>query len=605
MNPQIKLLNKQRASCLGSLTRVRGFVESFHEQSNSIDELLVREEFVNKALINHDSIIVQLLDLVEGEEELDEVNESRCKFEEAFFSVKSLISIKITQLSQINVLKLREPYSAPESKSQIMKIPDIKIPKFNGDFKDWFTFRDTFIAIVHKNQQIDEIVKFTILIDRLEGDARATIGQIAMTSAGYNEAWKKLLNLYDDNMKIINYHIDKLVSLQQCKKNCNADLRTLINTSIANVSAITSMDYKIEAIGQAIIIRLITTKLDSDTRSHWMRKLDDKEVPTYAKLISFMQKHCDDNETNTSTNTSNIPVSNRNNNKSFHSISTQNQNNYMQPKQHNCSTCKQSGHEFYNCPMFLALSIEDRQHKAMLLRLCLNCLREGHQSKSCNMRGCKLCGKKHNSLLHTSVQPMLNPSTSSYQPVKQNTNAPSATVSHTYCSSLSAGKQILLSTAVIHIMAGNGKFIECRALLDSGSQSNFVSHKLSKKLNIATTLTTIPISGINSAVSTANAKFTTTIKSKSSRYSRNIEFLIVPIITESLPTQHIDISLWSIPADIMLADPHFNFVGDIDVLIGAELFFEILEHRQFTFTRWVTNITTNKIRLDHLWKAGK
>ena len=224
-----------------------------------------------------------------------------------------------------------------------MKIPDIKIPKFNGDFKDWFTFRDTFIAIVHKNHQIDEI-------DRLEGDARATIGQIAMTSAGYKEAWQKLLNLYDDSMKIIN----------QCKRNSSADLRSLINRSIANVSAITSMDYKIEAIGEAIIIRLITTKLDSDTRSHWMRKLDDKEVPTYAKLIAFLQKHCDDNETNTSTNTSNNPVSNRTNTRSFYSISTHNQNN-----KHICSTCKQSGHDFYNCPMFLALSSEDRQHKAM------------------------------------------------------------------------------------------------------------------------------------------------------------------------------------------------------------------------------------------------
>ena len=72
-------------------------MESFQEQKNSVDELVIREEFMNKALINYDSIIIQLLDLIENEDELAEVNESRFKFEEAFFSVKALLSIKITQ----------------------------------------------------------------------------------------------------------------------------------------------------------------------------------------------------------------------------------------------------------------------------------------------------------------------------------------------------------------------------------------------------------------------------------------------------------------------------------------------------------------------------
>jgi hypothetical protein len=50
----------------------------------------------------------------------------------------------------------------------------------------------------------------------------------------------------------------------------------------------------------------------------------------------------------------------------------------------------------------------------------------------------------------------------------------------------------------------------------------------------------------------------------------------LPNITGTTPSSKLDIRGWKIPRDIRLADEHFDQPGPIDLLIGADLFYEIL-----------------------------
>jgi hypothetical protein len=50
----------------------------------------------------------------------------------------------------------------------------------------------------------------------------------------------------------------------------------------------------------------------------------------------------------------------------------------------------------------------------------------------------------------------------------------------------------------------------------------------------------------------------------------------LPNITGTTPSSKLDIRNWKIPRDIRLADEHFDQPGPIDLLIGADLFYEIL-----------------------------
>ena len=46
----------------------------------------------------------------------------------------------------------------------------------------------------------------------------------------------------------------------------------------------------------------------------------------------------------------------------------------------------------------------------------------------------------------------------------------------------------------------------------------------------------------------------------------------------------VDISSWNIPEDYILADPTFNQPGRVDIILGAELFYEFLKERRVYWT---------------------
>jgi len=48
-------------------------------------------------------------------------------------------------------------------------------------------------------------------------------------------------------------------------------------------------------------------------------------------------------------------------------------------------------------------------------------------------------------------------------------------------------------------------------------------------------------------------------------------------ITGTKPAAKLDTSRWKIPTDIKLADENFNIPGDTDLLLGADLFYKMLD----------------------------
>lgn len=64
-----------------------------------------------------------------------------------------------------------------------------------------------------------------------------------------------------------------------------------------------------------------------------------------------------------------------------------------------CNYCK-GNHQIYYCKQFQGLSASERSNQIKLKGLCLNCLKGKHLAKDCLGRTCKICEKRHNTLLH-------------------------------------------------------------------------------------------------------------------------------------------------------------------------------------------------------------
>lgn len=56
--------------------------------------------------------------------------------------------------------------------------------------------------------------------------------------------------------------------------------------------------------------------------------------------------------------------------------------------------------------------------------------------------------------------------------------------------------------------------------------------------------------------------------------------MVLPRISENQPEVYFDISAWNFPKDLQLADPVFNRPQKIDILLGAEFYFDLLIHEQ-------------------------
>lgn len=67
-----------------------------------------------------------------------------------------------------------------------------------------------------------------------------------------------------------------------------------------------------------------------------------------------------------------------------------------------------------------------------------------------------------------------------------------------------------------------------------------------------------------------------TLRSRLNGYQAKLDYLIVHKITQGLLVTRFGLKELQIPDGIRLADPGFNEPSDIDLLIGAEIYLELL-----------------------------
>ena len=85
------------------------------------------------------------------------------------------------------------------------------------------------------------------------------------------------------------------------------------------------------------------------------------------------------------------------------------------------------------------------------------------------------------------------------------------------------------------IRSHDGKFIEAKTLLDSCNQINCFSTEFAKHLNVKKIKTFAPVCRLNNRDMTLNHKIKTLIANKEETFLRELEFLIIPKITEITP----------------------------------------------------------------------
>ncbi|XP_037295468.1 uncharacterized protein LOC119189550 [Manduca sexta] len=131
-------------------------------------------------------------------------------------------------------------------------------------------------------------------------------------------------------------------------------------------------------------------------------------------------------------------------------------------------------------------------------------------------------------------------------------------------------------SALVNVIGAKGKKHTARILLDNGSTANFVTQNLSEKLGLSLHGTRTKVTGINNHMSTSTRSCHLVIESLCCAYTVDIECHILPEITKVLPSSFVHVEHVPIPSGLKLADPNFNVPSVVDILVGAEIFWNVL-----------------------------
>ena len=121
------------------------------------------------------------------------------------------------------------------------------------------------------------------------------------------------------------------------------------------------------------------------------------------------------------------------------------------------------------------------------------------------------CHNKNHTLLHMTRQTQSVNDMSVNNQIAGAQGNSSAPVIYVLFIQVQAQNHILLATAIVEIQNKSGQYIPCRALLDSVSQSHFITERCVQRLRLTRTQTHTSIQGISN-VNTATHQCFNTVK---------------------------------------------------------------------------------------------
>ncbi|KMQ88387.1 hypothetical protein RF55_12140 [Lasius niger] len=191
------------------------------------------------------------------------------------------------------------------------------------------------------------------------------------------------------------------------------------------------------------------------------------------------------------------------------------------------------------------------------------------------------CGKKH----HTTIYKK-NPLNAENSSKRANLTASADTStkpnpSQVLHASIHPGQNsttcILLATAQVLLVNEKGRIMKIRALLDQGSEVTLISERAVQTLRLPRSQTFIPLIGVGEQSSNRTRGITTFKITSLYNSEFQISAHILKKLTNLIPSDQIIGKSWSHLEGLSLADPQFGSPGSIDLLIGADIYPQIIK----------------------------
>ncbi|XP_062703568.1 uncharacterized protein LOC134286023 [Aedes albopictus] len=523
---------------------------------------------------------------IQAQEEFEESEvflKEQADFESNFYDVKSFLLDKLNELSGVDPQNqtVRVDDGSFHGVVDHVRLPQIKLQCFDGNIDEWLSFRDIYTSLIHHKADLPPVEKFHYLKGCLGGEAKALLDPLKITAANYQIAWDTLLKRYNNSKLLRKRQVQALLNLPSLAKESVGELQRLVE---GFDRAVQNLDQVVEAAEykDLLLVELLSSRLDPTTRRGWEEHASAKDKDTVKELLDFLQRRIQILESLPAKPEMKRDSTSQEKRKPFFQRTS---HNAIQSNSAKCPSCSEV-HGLHICPDFLKLPMSNRESFLRSHSLCRNCLKGGHIARDCSSKySCRNCRARHHTVMCFKSQERSSNHSSteagnSTEGAKQGPSASDPqTSSRTMSSNMAkvSSSQILLATAIVLVEDDQGSRYPARALLDSGSECNFISESLSRLMKISAKKVDISIQGVGQTNTRVTRKIEATVKSRTSEYSRSMEFLILPNVTACLPTATVKINGWNLPQEVELADPEFFRSRKVDIVLGIQAFFSFFQ----------------------------
>lgn len=468
--------------------------------------------------------------------------------------------------------------------------PQLEIPVFSGNYNNWVSFKDLFNEAIHSNPTLSNAQKMQFLKSKVRGEAERLIQHLPISSENYLVSWDILNHRFNNKKLIFSSHLNILLSLPNIQHNSIAHIKKMHDVTTECLHAIKNLEVDITT-WDPIIVHILSQKLDSETHTEYIQSLKSpRELPILQEFLDYLESKFTSMESarrkqdNIPQKSSNQQINNQQTNQNqssfgkghqlYQSYNYYNKGNRQAGKSFHLTSLKcplcSNEHGIYNCKMFLDLSNEQKLNTVNKLHLCINCL-FSHNGKNCiSTKTCRKCPGKHNTLLHDVCKnPLLPPPPlNNNEQKKQNENKNSH---------VSQGKssEILLSTAIMKVKGANG-YHNMRALIDQGSQISLITENAAQLLGIKRQRCQGTIFGVGQNENSCKGMINIECTSLYNDYKFQTDVLIMNNLIKNLPNNSFSKPSWDFIENINLADPEFYVSRPVDLLLGADIYSNIL-----------------------------
>lgn len=535
-------LKQKRKEAKDSLFRTAKYLQditSCEVSDTLLSQLKIRHSNANAMFEQFREANIEICCLNENEiEDIEEI-------EKVYFEIQGKIDListsSLRQDMQTNVSPSNATAFSPT------KLPNINIPSFDGkNLSEYKPFIDLFEAVVDKNSNLSNVERLFYLKSYLKGEALNLITNLPLINESYSEALAILKKRYDNEVMIVNSHVYGLLDIPPVQKGTTNAIREFVSKVKQSMGALKNLNQPVDS-WDTIIVCILSRKLDQYTNKAFQIDRDNSKLASLNEFLTFLENRA------TALEALNLPEKST---KEKHKVT----NLVVKRSDNKCIYCSVPNHKVYNCQKFKLIPIKERISFVDKNKLCHSCL-NSHQGKCKLSLKCSTCHKEHNSLLHLDKQG---------DPARDDSNT-----SKVSCFSTKNFGNVILPTVKVQLKTSRSNYLMARGLLDTGSQTSFITTDMAKQLNLRIYDNPINIIGISSKKSSTCKSVDLKVRSLVYDFCLNVTCAVIDEITCELPQFSFE-SPVNIPDGVKLSDEDYNQPGKIDILFGADVFFQIL-----------------------------